>query len=263
MFGGLAISDGGAVAPTGDRAHRARPARRGVRRRRVRTTRPAQRVGDQAASCSTRTSSPAWATSTPTRGCGWRRLHGERPGTRLRKSDVERVLSGCRQVMLEALGAGRDLVRRALRERQRRERLLRPVPEGLRAGGGALLPLRYADPPGALHEPLLVLLPGLPAGPSPPPAGRSPDSRADHPAAPRLQHPSPKDQPPRTQAPRTRPHEQGPKNKAPGIQAPDRRVAESAGTLHFCDGSAGSGCISVTGGRGPEGGAGGVSRCST
>jgi formamidopyrimidine-DNA glycosylase len=34
------------------------------------------------------------------------RVHGERPGARLRRSDVERVLAGCRQVMLEALGQG-------------------------------------------------------------------------------------------------------------------------------------------------------------
>jgi formamidopyrimidine-DNA glycosylase len=34
------------------------------------------------------------------------RVHGERPGSRLRRSDVERVLTGCRRVMLEALGQG-------------------------------------------------------------------------------------------------------------------------------------------------------------
>jgi formamidopyrimidine-DNA glycosylase len=34
------------------------------------------------------------------------RVHGERPGAKLRRSDVERVLAGCRQVMLEALGQG-------------------------------------------------------------------------------------------------------------------------------------------------------------
>ena len=34
------------------------------------------------------------------------RVHGERPGNKLRRSDVERVLAGCRQVMLEALGQG-------------------------------------------------------------------------------------------------------------------------------------------------------------
>ncbi len=34
------------------------------------------------------------------------RVHGERPGAKLRRSDVERVLAGCREVMLEALGQG-------------------------------------------------------------------------------------------------------------------------------------------------------------
>ena len=34
------------------------------------------------------------------------RVHGERPGSRLRRSDVERVLTGCREVMVEALGLG-------------------------------------------------------------------------------------------------------------------------------------------------------------
>ncbi len=34
------------------------------------------------------------------------RVHGERPGSRLRRSDVERVLAACREVMLAALGQG-------------------------------------------------------------------------------------------------------------------------------------------------------------
>ncbi len=34
------------------------------------------------------------------------RLHGDRPGSRLRRADVQRVLAGCRQVMLAALGQG-------------------------------------------------------------------------------------------------------------------------------------------------------------
>ena len=34
------------------------------------------------------------------------RVHGERPGSRLRGSDVRRVLAGCRDVMLSALGQG-------------------------------------------------------------------------------------------------------------------------------------------------------------
>ena len=34
------------------------------------------------------------------------RVHGERPGSKLRPSDVRRVLAGCREVMLAALGQG-------------------------------------------------------------------------------------------------------------------------------------------------------------
>jgi len=34
------------------------------------------------------------------------RLHGDRPGNRLRRADVERVLAGARQVMVQALGEG-------------------------------------------------------------------------------------------------------------------------------------------------------------
>lgn len=34
------------------------------------------------------------------------RVHGDRPGSRLRACDVERVLAGCRRVMLEALAQG-------------------------------------------------------------------------------------------------------------------------------------------------------------
>ncbi len=34
------------------------------------------------------------------------RVHGDRPGSRLRRADVQRVLTGCREVMLAALGQG-------------------------------------------------------------------------------------------------------------------------------------------------------------
>ena len=70
MFGGLSVSAGGAELPAGDRAHRPRPARPGVRRRRVRRRRCASASPASSGSCSTRTSSPGSATSTPTRRCG-------------------------------------------------------------------------------------------------------------------------------------------------------------------------------------------------
>ena len=128
--------------------------------------------------CSTRTWSPASATSTPTRGCGWPGCTASGRARGCAGADVERVLAGCRQVMLAGARPGRHLLRRALRQRQRPERLLRPLAGGLRARGRALLALRYADPAGHLHEPLVVLLPGLPAGPAAgagrPPAARRP-----------------------------------------------------------------------------------------
>ena len=73
------------------------------------------------------------------------------------------VLGQARAVMTEALGAGRDVLRRALRQRQRRVRLLRPLAARLRPRGRAVRPVRYADPADRLHEPLVVLLPRLPA----------------------------------------------------------------------------------------------------
>ena len=96
----------------------------------------------------------------------WRaRLHGTRPTDALTAPAASRLLGHVRDV----LGAGhrrrRHQLRRALRQRERRERLLRPVPGRVRPRGPALPPLRYADPPRAVHEPLLLQLPALPAPP--------------------------------------------------------------------------------------------------
>ena len=164
MFGGLAVSDGRCGPAAGDRAHRPRPARPGVRRRRVRPPRAAQRSRASSGSCSTRASSPASATSTPTRGCGWPGCTASGSASKLRASDVRRVLAGCREVMLAALGQGGTsfdaLYVNVNGQSGYFDRSLR----GLRPRGRALLPLRYADPADHLHEPLVVLLPGLPAG---------------------------------------------------------------------------------------------------
>ena len=67
----------------------------------------------------------------------------------------------------------RHQLRRAVRQRQRAERLLRPVAERVRAGGRAVPALRHADPPRAVHEPVVVQLSALPArGPAGGPRGR-------------------------------------------------------------------------------------------
>ena len=59
------------------------------------------------------------------------------PGRRRRRARRTRA-----SVMGEALAAGRHLLRRALRQRQRRERLLRPLAARLRPDGRAVRPLR-------------------------------------------------------------------------------------------------------------------------
>ena len=55
-----------------------------------------------------------------------------------------------------------------------RERLLRPVAARLRAGGAALRPVRDPDRAGVLHEPFVVLLPGLSAAAARPAAPPEP-----------------------------------------------------------------------------------------
>jgi formamidopyrimidine-DNA glycosylase len=105
MFGGLAVSEGGAVLPP-EIAHIARD--------------PLDEEFDDAAFVTRVRRSDSGIkrlllNQDVVSGVGniyadeglWlARVHGERPGSRLRRSDVERVLAGCRQVMLEALGQG-------------------------------------------------------------------------------------------------------------------------------------------------------------
>ena len=70
MFGGLSVSGGWRRAAAGDRAHRPRPARPGVRRRGVRGEGAPPGVGDQAPAARPEPHLRASATSTPTRRCG-------------------------------------------------------------------------------------------------------------------------------------------------------------------------------------------------
>jgi formamidopyrimidine-DNA glycosylase len=105
MFGGLAISDGGAVLPP-EIAHIARD--------------PMDEAFDDAAFVRRVRRSGSGVkrlllNQSIVSGVGniyadeglWlARVHGERAGSRLRKVDVERVLAGCRAVMLEALDQG-------------------------------------------------------------------------------------------------------------------------------------------------------------
>ena len=105
MFGGLAISDGGAVVPP-EIAHIARDPLDGefddaafVRRVRRSASGIKRLLLNQNIVSGV-------GNIYADEGLWLARVHGERPGSRLRKSDVERVLSGCRQVMLQALGEG-------------------------------------------------------------------------------------------------------------------------------------------------------------
>jgi formamidopyrimidine-DNA glycosylase len=105
MFGGLAVSDGGAVVPPeiehiardpldaefddATFVRRVRRSESGIKRLLLNQN-IVSGVGNIYAD----------------EGLWLARLHGERPGSRLRRSDVERVLTGCREVMLLALGEG-------------------------------------------------------------------------------------------------------------------------------------------------------------
>ena len=105
MFGGLAVSEGGAVEPP-EMAHvardpldpefddaafvrRVRRSQSGVKRLLLNQT-VVSGVGNIYAD------EALWVA----------RVHGERPGARLRVADVARVLAGCREVMLAALEQG-------------------------------------------------------------------------------------------------------------------------------------------------------------
>ena len=162
------------AAPTYRRRSRTSPGTRSTRS--STTTRSSAGCGAasraSSGSCSTRAVVSGVGNIYADEGLWLARVHGERLG--LEAPRVRRTPRARRLPRGDARrpGPGRDLLRRPLRQRQRAERLLRPLPGGLRPRGRALLPLRYADPADHLHEPLLVLLPGLPAGA--PPAARTP-----------------------------------------------------------------------------------------
>ncbi len=168
MFGGLSVSDGGAELPA-EIAHIARDALDPqfdedafVRRVRRRTAGVKRLLLDQ----------------TLVSGVGniyadealWRaRIHGDRPGDRLTGPQVRALLGHARAVMTDALGEGGTsfdtLYVNVNGESGYFDRSLRR----LRPRGRALRTLRDADPPGRLHEPVVVLLPPLPAVAAPAP----------------------------------------------------------------------------------------------
>ena len=94
----------------------------------------------------------------------WRaKLHYSRPTAGLSRPAVRAVLDAATAVMSRGAGPGWHLVRQPVRQRQRRVRLLRPIAGRVRPGGLAVPAMRDADPSGAVHESLVVLLSAVPA----------------------------------------------------------------------------------------------------
>ena len=99
----------------------------------------------------------------------WRaKVNGARLASSLTRRQLGELLDAAAEVMTEALGAGRHVVRLAVRQRQRRVRLLRPVAGRLRPRRRAVPALRRGDAAGEVHEPLVVLLPEMPTPPARP-----------------------------------------------------------------------------------------------
>ena len=90
----------------------------------------------------------------------WRaKINGARLASSLTRKQLGELLDTAAEVMTEALGAGRHVVRLAVCQRQRRVRLLRPVAGRLRPRRRAVQALRRGDASGEVHEPVVVLLP--------------------------------------------------------------------------------------------------------
>ena len=76
----------------------------------------------------------------------WRaKINGARPASSLTRRQLGELLDTAAEVMAEALGAGRHVVRLAVRQRQRRVRLLRALAGRLRPRRGAMPALRRGD----------------------------------------------------------------------------------------------------------------------
>src|SRR6266508_4554066 len=150
-----------------DRAHRARPARSVLCGRGVRRGAPAPAHGGEAG--------PA-RPDPDLRGGQHLRRRGAVAGAAVRRP-ADRggdPAAGPRAARAGTRGADRGdrsrghQLRRALRQRQRRKRVLRPQPRRLRARWRAVPQMRYADPPRGVHEPVVVLVPALPTAPAAP-----------------------------------------------------------------------------------------------
>ena len=92
------------------------------------------------------------------------RLHPARATAGLPKRAARRLLAEVRSVLERALVGRRHQLRRAVRERERRLRLLLPAAARLRAAGDAVRAVRDPDRARGVHEPLEPPLPALPEG---------------------------------------------------------------------------------------------------
>ena len=162
MFGGLLVSDGGAELPT-EIAHIGRDPLDPefdeadfVRRVRRRASAIKRQLLDQSLVSGVGNiyaDEALWRTG----------VHGERPGDRLTAAQVRELIGHARDVMTDALAQGGTsfdaLYVNVNGESGYFDRSLHAYGRE----GEAVRALRHPDPPGRLHEPVVVLLPDLPA----------------------------------------------------------------------------------------------------
>ena len=100
----------------------------------------------------------------------WRAgLHWARPTETLQRTGDQPPAGRRPRGLHRGPDGRRDELRQPVRQRQRGERLLRPVACGVRTGGPPVSRLRHADPARPVHEPVGLQLPALPAPPPPRP----------------------------------------------------------------------------------------------
>ena len=105
----------------------------------------------------------ASATSTPTRRCGGRRSTASGCAAALTKPALARVLDHARDVMVEALGEGGTSFDALYVNVNGASGYFDRSLHAYGQEGRPCRPVRHADPARGLHEPLVVLLPALPA----------------------------------------------------------------------------------------------------
>ena len=96
----------------------------------------------------------------------WRaRVHGERPGRRLRAGQVRELLGHVRDVMGDALAEGGTSFDALYVDVEGASGYFERSLRAYGREGAALRAVRDADPPDGVHQPLVLLVPHLPAAP--------------------------------------------------------------------------------------------------